>query len=116
MITAAEKGLAVCRYCGSLAIRDKQHRCSVCNARLDTRLSHSLQKVWAFWLAGLIAYIPGNLYPIMVTETIDGTTHSTIIGGVITLFHEGSPGIALVIFFASVVIPVSKFFIIALLA
>lgn len=116
MITASEKGLVVCRYCGTLAIRDKQHRCTVCNARLDMRLSYSLQKVWAFWLAGLIAYIPGNLYPIMVTETIDESTHSTIIGGVISLLNNGYPGIAFVIFFASVVIPISKFFIIALLA
>ncbi len=30
----------------------------------------SLQRVWAWLLAGVIAYIPANLYPMLETRTL----------------------------------------------
>lgn len=112
---AIDEGLAVCQSCGSLTDRPGEP-CAVCGAQTYLRKPGSLQAVWAYWLAGVLAYIPGNLYPIMVTESLNGTTHSTIMGGVVTLLHHGSYDIAAVIFIASIVVPVSKFIIIAWLA
>lgn len=113
--TARESGLALCRSCHTLTDQPGE-KCVVCGAKTALRAPKSLQKVWAFWFAGVIAYIPGNILPIMVTQSVAGDSPSTIIGGVITLIHHDSYEIAAVIFIASIVVPVSKFGLIAWLA
>lgn len=115
MTTAREKGFAVCRTCHSLTDQPGE-RCVVCGTPTHVRRPHSLQLVWAFLLAGIIAYIPGNLLPIMITQSVAGDSPSTIMGGVITLIHHKSYSIAAVIFIASIMVPVSKFFVIGWLA
>ncbi len=76
----------------------------------------SLQRVWAWLLAGVIAYIPANLYPMLETRTLFIEESSTIVGGAIDLAAHGSPGVAIIILIASVVIPVGKFLAVAFLA
>ncbi|MGF1456147.1 MAG: paraquat-inducible protein A [Alphaproteobacteria bacterium] len=115
MIRAKDKGLALCRTCRTLTDHPGE-RCIVCGTPTSLRDPFSLQRVWAFWIAGVIAYIPGNLLPIMITKTVAEDSGSTIMGGVITLVHYESYAIAAVIFLASVVVPVSKFVVIAWLA
>ena len=115
MTTTRDLGWARCRTCGTLTDRPGE-KCLVCGASTEVRKPQSLQYVWAFWIAGVLAYIPGNLLPIMVTDSVAGTSPSTIIGGVISLAHHGSYVIAAVIFIASIAVPVSKFAIIAWLA
>ncbi|MEL6830103.1 MAG: paraquat-inducible protein A [Pseudomonadota bacterium] len=115
MRTAQEAGLALCRTCRTLTDRPGE-KCVVCGAKTASRSPQSLQLVWAFWVAGIIAYIPGNLMPIMITQSVAGDSPSTIMSGVISLIHHGSFEIAAVIFIASIVVPVSKFIIIAWLA
>jgi len=90
--------------------------CERCGERLKSRDTMSLQKVWAWWAAGVLAYIPANLYPMLQTRTLFRKQEDTIIGGAIELLLHGSPFIALVILFASVAIPVGKFLAIAFLA
>ncbi|MEM1161142.1 MAG: paraquat-inducible protein A [Pseudomonadota bacterium] len=90
--------------------------CGLCGSRLSSRQRHSLQRVWAWWWAGVIFYIPANLYPMLKTTLLGHETSSTIVGGVIDLVHHGSYFVAAVVFFASVMIPVGKFVAIAYLA
>ncbi|GAK82540.1 paraquat-inducible protein A [Vibrio ponticus] len=73
----------------------------------------SLQKSWAYLLAAIIFYFPANLYPIMYTTSLGNETPSTIMGGVVLLWQLGSYPIALVIFIASVFIPMAKMFALA---
>ncbi len=115
VVRARDKGLALCRTCRTLTDRPGE-KCLVCGARTSMRDRHSLQRVWAFWIAGVIAYIPGNLLPIMITQSVAETNASTIMGGVVSLIHYESYSIAAVIFIASIVVPVSKFIVIAWLA
>lgn len=115
MTTTRELGWALCRSCGTLTDQPGEN-CLVCGASTEIRKPQSLQYVWAFWFAGILAYIPGNVLPIMVTDSVAGTSPSTIIGGVISLAHHGSYVIAAVIFIASIAVPVTKFAIIAWLA
>jgi len=75
-----------------------------------------MQRVWAWWIAGLIAYVPANLYPMLVTSTLLSAQQSTIVGGAVELAESGSWGVAAIILIASVAIPVGKFFAIAFLA
>ncbi|MEM1143809.1 MAG: paraquat-inducible protein A [Pseudomonadota bacterium] len=112
MTSARALGLIQCRSCGSLA-HEGDTRCPVCGDKVQSYSTMSLQRVWAFWTAGIAAYIPGNMLPIMITSTPQGDAPSTIIGGVAILMHHGSYLIAAVIFFASIVVPVSKFLVLA---
>lgn len=115
LITARDAGLVACQQCGQV------HKlgttiCTRCEGRLRSRDTESLQKVWAWLIAGMIAYIPANLYPMLLTSTLVERSESTIMGGVIELFEHGSWGIATIVFVASVMIPVGKFIAIIYLA
>ena len=91
-------------------------RCPRCGHRLQSRDPLSLQRVWAFWVVGLICYIPANLYPMLRTRTLFQVDESTIIGGAVELAHHGNWGVAAIILIASVVIPLAKFWAVAYLA
>ncbi|MEO0676294.1 MAG: paraquat-inducible protein A [Pseudomonadota bacterium] len=114
-VTARSKGLVGCRTCGRVWPIE-QDICGRCGAKLVSRDHASLERVWAWWVAGILAYIPANLYPMLETKTLLQTSNETIIGGALELAAYGSYGIAIIILVASVLIPLAKFFAIAYLA
>ena len=61
---------------------------------------------------GFICYLPANLLPMLLTRTLGHAQGNTIVGGVIELFHHGAWDVAIIVFAASVVIPVTKFVVI----
>ncbi|MFW8565634.1 paraquat-inducible protein A [Orrella sp. 11846] len=67
-----------------------------------------LQRTWALVIAALILYIPANFLPIMVIDSVGSLTQHTIMGGVIELWNMGSFGVALVVFVASFLVPMTK--------
>lgn len=70
--------------------------------------SLSIQKTWALIITSILLYIPANTLPIMNTRLLGQDDPSTIIGGVILLWHHGSYPIAMVIFVASIMVPIAK--------
>ena len=70
--------------------------------------SHSIQTTWALLFTSILLYIPANILPIMHTSTLGRNEPSTILGGVILLWEMGSYPIAVIIFIASVFVPVAK--------
>lgn len=115
VLTAHSAGLVGCRTCGRVWPHD-QARCGRCGAALSGVNGRELQAVWAWLVAGIIAYLPANIYPMLRTNTLVEHSESTIIGGVADLMAHGSWGIALIVFGASVLIPVGKFIAIGYLA
>ena len=115
LISARSAGRVGCQSCGLVAAMGQQ-RCARCGAALRSRDEQTLQKVWAWWAAGLIAYVPANIFPMLRSTEFFRSTESTIGGGIVDLLHYGSYGIAGIVFFASIVIPVAKFLAIAYLA
>ncbi|MDB6453364.1 paraquat-inducible protein A [Falsirhodobacter sp. 20TX0035] len=113
--TARGAGLVACTRCGRVH-EPQTPRCTRCGSALQSRDTRSLQRVWAWWAAGLIAYIPANIYPMLLTSALGSSTQSTILGGVVELWAHGDLPIAIIVFVASVVIPVGKFLAIAFLA
>ncbi|WP_249976984.1 paraquat-inducible protein A [Vreelandella olivaria] len=108
--TASGQGITGCPTCG-LVNRLSPHgngRCTRCHEKLHQRLPQSLQRTWALLFAATIMYIPANVYPIMTTTSLGHSTPSTIIGGVVQLLQMGSWPVAIVIFVASVIVPVGK--------
>ena len=86
-----------------IAIQQKSHI-----AHKPINASQSIQTTWALLISSVLLYIPANVLPIMVTKTLGDEKASTIIGGVILLWQSGSYPIALIIFVASVLVPVAK--------
>ncbi len=113
-ITAREAGLVSCTECGTLAPLG-QGRCERCYAALHSRHPRAEQRVWAWLIAGIILYIPANIYPMLITRTFGSASEGTIIGGAIELIEYGAWFVAFVVIFASVFIPVAKFVAIAAL-
>lgn len=104
-----------CTRCGRVH-RPETENCTRCGALLQSRDPNGLQRVWAWWLAGLIAYVPANVYPMLLTNTLVSRSEATILGGVIELYQYGDVFVALIVFVASIAIPVGKFVAIAFLA
>lgn len=115
LITAREAGLVACQRCGQVHVQGTAI-CKRCDGPLVSRDTQSLQKVWAWLIAGIIAYVPANVYPMLLTSTLVERSESTIVSGVVELVHHGSFGIAAIVFIASVMIPIGKFFAVAYLA
>lgn len=115
-VTALQAGLKRCSSCGRLQKIDNNQRCLLCGADVTVRRPMSVQRTWAFLLVGMIAYIPANVMPIMSTTSYMGNTEDTIMSGVFSLIATDSYGVALIVFVASICIPIVKFIIIAGLA
>ena len=113
--TARERGLVGCTRCTRPSLLGTR-TCPRCGSPLHSRDPLSLQKVWAWWIVGLGCYIPANIYPMLETRTLVSSQSDTIVGGAIDLASHGNLGVAIVILVASVIIPVSKFLILAGLA
>ncbi len=114
MLTAAQCGLVACPACGtitrlSIERLDAPPKCQLCFARLHSRKPMSIQRSWAWLTAGILAYLPANIFPIMVTTVFGDSEPNTIIGGFFVLWEMESYLIAIVVFLASVVVPVLKF-------
>ena len=114
-VTAREAGLVACRRCTRVWPMGTE-TCARCGSRLVSRDPRSLSRVWAWWLAGILAYVPANLWPMLRTRTLWQEQSNTIIGGALELWRYGNPGVGLIILVASVGIPIAKFFAIAYLA
>jgi len=83
--------------------------------QLNTNLKRrgSVQKTWALLITSVVFYIPANILPIMNTRFLGQDEPSTILGGVILLWKMESYPIAMVIFIASVAVPMAKMLILA---
>jgi paraquat-inducible protein A len=115
----AGKPLIDCHSCGLVAVRDTRRRhqdCQRCGATLHRRRPDSVGRTWAFLLAATILYIPANLLPVMYTASLFGKEDDTIISGVVYFWTSGSPALAVIIFIASIVVPVLKLASLSLLA
>ncbi|MCB1764949.1 MAG: paraquat-inducible protein A [Candidatus Competibacteraceae bacterium] len=83
-------------------------RCPRCGATLHARKPNSLARTWALVIAAFIFYIPANVLPIMTVTSLGKTQSDTIMSGVAYLLLHGMWPLALLIFFASVVVPLLK--------
>jgi len=111
--TATARGVQGCPVCTTVLPLGTAH-CPRCgthgHAPGPTKVAWnpSLQRTWAWLLTSVLLYLPANFLPIMYTARWGNPRGSTIIGGVITLWHHGSYPIATIIFVASVLVPVGK--------
>jgi paraquat-inducible protein A len=115
--TAAQQKLLNCHTC-SLLVPMSAHlsHCPRCHSPLHSRIHNSLPRTWALIITAVILLIPANVYPIMTVIRFGQGEPDTILSGVIKLIEEGMWPLALIVFFASIVVPFLKLIVLSLLA
>jgi len=119
LVTARDRGLLSCHTCRLLcqppSYRKGYLHCPRCGTRLHSRIPNSLGRCWALVIAAAILYLPANLLPITSSTSLGRVQLDTILSGVIYFVRSGSWPIALVIFVASILVPLFKLLILTLL-
>ena len=100
--------LASCHACGLLNDAEAETVCRRCDVRLHRRKPASISRCWSYVIASACLYIPANLYPFMTLTSFGQTQSYTIMGGIMELAQAGLWPLALLVFFASITIPLLK--------
>ena len=109
----AHPHLFSCNTCGLLQQVDplpprRVAECARCGSRLAEGRHGSLELTAALAVAALVLYVPANLYPIMRMHFHGAYTESTVWDGVVKLADMDQWFVAIVVFLASIVVPVMK--------
>lgn len=98
-----------CTTCDLLAPAEDEGRpCPRCGLKLRARKPDAIVRTAALTIAGVLLYIPANLYPMSQTIQIGKLVQHRIIDGVTELFGAGLWPIAALIFCTSIAIPALK--------
>lgn len=106
--SAMKSGLCLCHTCHKLAPIQDGEQCIRCGATLHSRKSKSRSRTWALVITSTIFLAPANFLPIMRVDFLGIADNSTILDGIIYFFHEGAYFIGLIIFTASILVPLFK--------
>ena len=98
-----------CESCGLVSVPAGHYaRCPRCGAPLHARKPYSLQRTWALVIAAAVLYVPANIYPVLTVMQGGAGQPSTILGGVEELLASKMYPLALLVFFASILVPMFK--------
>lgn len=120
-LTARKAALVSCSVCHLLCPKPaagrkgKPDKCPRCGAILHSRKPNSIARTWALLIAAGILYIPANILPMTISTSLGQTQSDTIMSGVIYFIQDGSWYIALIIFTASIFVPLLKLLILGYL-
>jgi paraquat-inducible protein A len=117
-VTARHAGLVACHTCGlvqtAIARQPRQH-CLRCDSLLHERRPESVTRTLSLLVAAALVYVPANLLPIMHASSLGRSEDDTILAGVGYFWTSGDWPLAVVIFVASVMVPMLKLATLALL-
>ncbi|ONG50691.1 hypothetical protein BKE38_17545 [Pseudoroseomonas deserti] len=97
-----------CHCCRRVAQAAPGTECARCGTPLHPRKPAAVSRAWALILAAFILYVPANVYPVMSVVTLGQGGPHTIMGGVVEFVHTGFWPLALIVFTASVAVPMLK--------
>jgi len=105
--------MLACKICGQVhAVQSLDSgtvaKCRRCGSTIAKRTSHSLHLTAALSLAAIILYIPANIFPILRLEMYGAVTQNTVWQGSVRLFQDGDYAVAVIVFLASILIPLLK--------
>lgn len=123
--TAAARGYAVCHTCETLVALPRSRagaepqphaECPRCGSAVHgARIHDSITRTWALVISATLLLVPANVYPVMTVIRYGQGEPSTIIAGVVHLIEGGTWPLALLVFFASFVVPITKIVVLVLL-
>jgi paraquat-inducible protein A len=110
----AQESVVACDTCGLVQTMPAltpgtAAECMRCGSFLGARGStRRLEITAALSLAALILYVPANIYPIMKMYLYGGYSESTVWDGIVMLMRNEQWFVAVIVFLASMVIPLVK--------
>ncbi len=97
-----------CNVCGRVTWGRDGDRCTRCQAKLRVRLPNSIANTTALVITSAMLYVPANVYPVLTMTRLGRGAPSTILGGAQELLEAGMWPLALLVFVASIMVPVLK--------
>ena len=124
MSASHQPALLGCESCGLVSANvlpegdagGRLQRCSLCGHALHWQKPFAVQRTWACVAAAAVLYVPANTLPILVTTNALQHDEHTLLGGIHELWVDGSWGLAIIVFIASIAVPVLKIGVLGLLA
>lgn len=105
--SAKSTGLIGCHVCRTVN-EQRELACRCCGSALHSRIPDGVNRCWALTITATLLLIPSNILPMMTIGTFGRGTPDTIISGVISLFKAGLYPIGLIVFLASIMVPILK--------
>ena len=103
--------LISCKHCDALIdmkIYEADGHCCRCHKSIHKRKPMSVQKSLALTVSAGILYIPANTFPMLYSTRIGNIQEDTIFSGIVHLMESGLWALGLIVFFASIFVPVLK--------
>lgn len=95
-----------CRHCH--LSQPEADSCQRCGFTMHKRKPNSIQKTWAYLITASILIFPANMLLISIFYSNGKRFEDTIFSGVISFIDSGMPLIGLIIFIASIAVPIAK--------
>ena len=102
-----------CDTCGLVSRAAVGENCPRCDSVLRVRRPEPIARCWALLIGAALLYIPSNMLPIMTVARLGRGQPSTIIGGVQELIEYRMWPLAVLVFSASIAVPVIKLILLA---
>ncbi len=83
-------------------------KCPRCGCVLYTNKPNSVDRSLAFSISGLILFVPANVYPLLSLDFSGRVQHGTVMSGIIEMYQAGISGVATLVLFCAVIIPLVK--------
>jgi paraquat-inducible protein A len=100
-----------CETCELMLDARHEHRtCPRCGATIHRRKPDTIRRTLALVITGYLLYVPANLIPVLSIEHFGHPDPSTILSGVHELITNGLWPLAIIVFTASIVVPLVKLF------
>jgi paraquat-inducible protein A len=98
-----------CDTCGLLLdVKYEHSECPRCGAMVYRRKPATMQRTGALVVAGFLLYLPANILPVLSIERFGRVEPNTILSGVHELITLGLWPLAVLVFAASILIPLAK--------
>jgi paraquat-inducible protein A len=109
----ASESVYACEMCGlsqgvEPLVPGTTAECIRCGSAIVSRPFGGLEVTAALTIVALVLYIPANIYPILAMSMYGTYIEATVWDGVVNLMQHNEYFIALVVFLASIVVPLLK--------
>ena len=110
MIRGVDLGITACKTCELVVRLGDQYEgtCPRCDEPVRRRRPKAMARAWAYLGAAALLYVPANVLVMMHTEQLPTRRDDTIMSGISYLWSEGSWDLAVLVFAASIVVPLVK--------
>ncbi|MEM9399594.1 MAG: paraquat-inducible protein A [Verrucomicrobiota bacterium] len=100
-----------CHHCATVLDvpeGEENGKCPVCGTKLHTHHTYDFTQAWLYLHSATLLYLPANLLPVMNISIKSDIGDYTVMGGIEYLWHHGDYLPAVIVFIASIIVPVGK--------